>query len=224
MKSTLAAAAAVLLAVSATACSGSSEKASTPPAPSTPPTSVEVSATPVTATSAPSTAPSTTPKPTPSADTRPLSAYPILATPCKYLGKVRFIKAAGAQKWVAREEKKTPKSKDWADFTLDASMAKTAVSGSRCAAVVNEKRAIVLNVYAFDTVANASAQLASDQNWPGLGDQADLGNVAEGGSGFVRVGRVMIDVTVLYDKLGGPKGRTTVHQIITDLLPGLPKP
>lgn len=174
-------------------------------------------------------APSVTPKPVkptlakPAGDAVPLTRFPILASPCKYLRKVNFIPAMGKQRWVAREQKRTPRSADWAKFTIWPELARAATTGSECLATVNARRALHLKVFAFSTVAEASGQLAPDQNWPGLGDQADLGSVKRGGSGFMRVGRVMVQLVVLYDDLSGDNGKLVVQDVLGDLLPGLPK-
>ncbi|NEA31248.1 hypothetical protein [Streptomyces sp. SID13031] len=136
---------------------------------------------------------------------------------------MRFIQQMGGQKWLATQQKKTPKSAGWAEFAAFPEVADAAISGSQCVATVNTKRGMVLNVFAFKTVAEASEQLAADQNWPGLGDQADLGIVARSGSGFMRVGRVVVQLVVVYDNLAGKAARSVVHDILKDLLPGLPK-
>ncbi|GAA1542193.1 hypothetical protein GCM10009741_51860 [Kribbella lupini] len=156
------------------------------------------------------------------ADTVPLRAFPILTSPCKYLRRAGFLEAKGTQTWRAYESKKTPRSSDWAKFAMFPDLARAATQGSQCTAVASAKRGVVLSVFVFRTTPEATRQLAPDQNWPRLGEQADLGSVDRGGSGFVRVGRVMIHVTILYDDLAGEAGRRAVHGVLTDLMPGLP--
>lgn len=156
-------------------------------------------------------------------DSVSLIKFPILASPCKYLRKVDFIEAMGTQKWRATERKLTPKTAGWAEFAVFPEMADVATSGSECTAIVNSERALFVKVFAFDTVAEASKSLAPNQKWPGLGDQADLGSVAKGGSGFMRVGRVVIHLVVFYDHLARNDARLVVQDILKDLLPGLPR-
>jgi hypothetical protein len=50
-------------------------------------------------------------------DAVPLSRYPIFASPCKFLRKVRFMNAMGKQTWRATEEHKARGDADWKDFT-----------------------------------------------------------------------------------------------------------
>lgn len=206
----------VLVIALAGACSsGDPAAAPSPSAVSTPtptPTPVATSA------SVPALAPVT-----PAGDSVPLTKFPILASPCKYLRKVDFIEAMGTQKWRATERKLTPKTAGWAEFAVFPEMADVATSGSECTAIVNSERALFVKVFAFDTVAEASKSLAPNQKWPGLGDQADLGSVAKGGSGFMRVGRVVIHLVVFYDHLARNDARLVAQDILKDLLPGLPR-
>lgn len=204
----------VLVLALAVACSSGDPVAA--PSPSTTPSAVS------TPTPTPVATPASAPV-TPAGDAVPLTKFPILASPCKYLRKVDLIEAMGTQKWRASERKLTPKTAGWAEFAVFPEIADVATSGSECAALVNSKRALFVKVFAFNTVAEASKSLAPNQKWPGLGDQADLGSVARGGSGFMRVGRVVVHLVVLYDNLARTDARLVVQDILKDLLQGLPK-
>jgi hypothetical protein len=179
--------------------------------------------------SAQPSAPPVTPRPTPArtpstvAAAVPLSRYPIFKSPCKFLRKVKFINAMGEQTWHATEEHKARGDAGWDTFTKGLVFSDGAAAGSSCLAMANTKRVLDLNVWAFDSVAMARTRLADDQDWPGLGEQADLGSIRQAGSGVMRVGRVLVQLVVIYDGVEYDKARLIVRDVLMDLRPGLPK-
>lgn len=170
-----------------------------------------------------------TQRPTPSRSPRmvgdavPLSRYPIFASPCKFLRKVRFMNAMGKQTWRATEEHKARGDADWKDFTKGLVFSDGAAAGAQCVAAVSTKRVLDLKVWAFDSVAMARTRLSNGQEWPGLGEQADLGSVRGAGSGVMRVGRVLVQLVVFYDGVEYDDARLIVRDVLMDLRAGLPK-
>lgn len=208
----------VLVLAGLSACSAITTDAQPTSRSATPVVSAQPSASPVTPRPSQSRTPRTV------ADTVPLSRYPIFKSPCKFLRKVKFIDAMGDQTWRATEEHKARGDAGWEKFSKGLVFSDGAAAGSRCFAMANTKRVLDLNVWAFDSVAMARTRLADDQDWPGLGEQADLGSVRRAGSGVMRVGRVLVQLVVFYDGVEYDKARLIVRDVLIDLRPGLPTP
>jgi hypothetical protein len=191
------------------------------------PTSVSASPTPsASATPAPTSRPGPAAVKTPVGDPGDkvaLSKFAILKSPCQYLRRMKFIDAMGSQTWKALEKRRTPKDADWETEIEPRVVRAGAVAASECLAVANSKRYVQLKVVAMRTVAGAKQQLADDQKWPGLGEQADLGLVDPGGSGIMRIGRVYIHVVFRYENVKEEDGRLIVRDMLSDLRAGFPK-
>ncbi|HSV40534.1 MAG TPA: hypothetical protein VLI04_17355 [Nocardioidaceae bacterium] len=152
-----------------------------------------------------------------------MSSFPILEHPCRWLAKTPFLIAAGKQQWQASEEHATAQDADWQQ-RLDSyggTAGDEAIEVAECTMAVTADRAMHLLVVAMPTADAASAELFDDHGRAGLGEQADLGVIENGGSGFMRVDRVYVHLALFYDGINGKPARAIVKRILGDIEPGL---